>query len=290
MCWAGALSLMNTPVNTWVPIISGLCRAMCECSVHIPLSAIKIFPLPGVLSGPQAAELIPRCPALACLSLLSQQCCQGFNNLLQSQVDNILPDISVCVLLCISAFLRRHLASLSWDFDLVVNLGNFILWRISDLTPWHMLLSYYRVCSNFPFFFIFLSIAFYPEKSVFFFYPPPLFKGVGWPFFARTSGLECLIPLPPLCQDCRNVSPHLALLTFFAEGIQSGKENLCLLSLQVSGTPPALITQCLDNWYLSHSPTSLSGLPCVLQLRSFSMPLTLLLFATFVICCLLSPK
>lgn len=59
MCWAGALSLMNTPVNTWVPIISGLCRTMCECSVHIPLSAIKIFPLPGVLSGPQAAELVP---------------------------------------------------------------------------------------------------------------------------------------------------------------------------------------------------------------------------------------
>lgn len=179
MCWAGALSLMNTPVNTWVP------RAMCECSVHIPLSAIKIFPLPGVLSGPQAAELVPRCPALACLSLLSQQCCQGFNNLLQSQVDNILTDISVCALLYISAFLHRHLASLAWDFDLVVDLGNFILWRISDLTPWHMLLSQYRVCSNFSFFFIFLSIAFYPEKSVSSPPPPLFFKGVGWPFFFK---------------------------------------------------------------------------------------------------------
>ena len=30
--------------------------------------------------------------------------------------------------------------------------------------------------------------------------PPAFFKGVGWPFFfSRTSGLECLIPLPPLC-------------------------------------------------------------------------------------------
>lgn len=31
---------------------------------------------------------------------------------------------------------------------------------------------------------------------------PPLFfffERVDWPFFSRTSGLECLIPLPPLC-------------------------------------------------------------------------------------------
>lgn len=128
-----------------------------------------------------------------------------------------------------------------------------------------MWLSQYRVCSNFPFFF-YLPLHCLLSRELCLLLPPPLFFLKGWagPFFPRTSGLECLIPLPPLCQDCRNVSPHLALLTFFAKGIQSGKENLCLLSLQVSGTPPALIAQCLDNWYLSHSPTSLSGLPDLL--------------------------
>lgn len=236
---------------------------MCECSVHIPLSAIKIFPLPGVLSGSQAAELVPKCPALACLSLLSQQCCQGVNNLLSSQVDNILPDISVCVLLCISAFLHRHLASLAWDFDLVVDLGNFILWRTSALIPWHMLLSQYRVCSNFPFFFC-LPLHCLLSREICLLLLPLFFEGVGWPFFSRTSGLECLMPPASIMlglQEC--ITSLGSTQPFLPMAFSLGKKISCLLRLQVSGTP-ALIIQCLDNWYLSHSPISLSGLPDIL--------------------------
>lgn len=154
------------------------------------------------------------------LSSLSQECCQGVNNLLVFQVESILANILVHVLLCLCSPVTCVAI-----FSALYCLPHWPEFHLDGVEEPQMSLFDTCCCPSTEFgvncflffFFIFLFTAFQPEKSVCFYFSflfsffflfsfSFFFFKVDDPFIFQEHLAWNLWSLPLLCQNCRHLS------------------------------------------------------------------------------------